>query len=63
MTAIKPLSQKTNCGMRYVLLKPNIVHIKTIKSDYHGATGISIDRNDCAVLIFNDIWAAPNSHS
>ena len=56
-------------------LKPNIVHINTIRSGYkkigqHGAIGVSIDRNGCTVLIFKEIWAndapapqaAPNSH-
>ena len=45
-----------------ILLKSNTVHINTMKSgykniDYHGATGIFIDCNGCAVLIFKEIWA------
>ena len=41
------------------------------KIGYHHVVGVSIDRNDCAILIFKEIWAndtstqqaAANSHS
>ena len=58
-----------------ILLKANIVHINTMKNDYkkidyHGAIGISIDRNGWNVFIFKEIsandasavQAAPSSH-
>ena len=42
-----------------ILLKPNIVHVNTMKTGYkttgcHGVLAISIDRNDSAVLIFKE---------
>ena len=45
-----------------IVLKLYIVHINTMKSEYktigyHGALGVSIDRNGCAVLIFKGICA------
>ena len=57
-------------------LKPNIVHINVMKSEYkktyyHGAINVFIVRNVCFVLIFEEIWAddasapqaAPYGHS
>ena len=57
-----------NCTM---LLKSNIIHINTVKIGFKKiAISVSIDRNGCAVFIFNEIWANEasvqqviNSHS
>ena len=59
------MSQQIHCGKECVasctiILKPDIVHINAlkigcIKIDYHGAIGVSVDRNGCAVLIFKEI--------
>ena len=45
-----------------ILLKPDIVHLNTMKSGYkkigyHGVIGISIDRNGWCDLILQRNWA------